>query len=190
MESQWPTFNLLNFFHRLTFWIGLESKCSNKWWKCLCRNIFRISHTQISDVYEWIVIMLLYNAHVNVEIGKSLRAIKNIYNYIVKVFDCVNVEEEIRWLTLLSRYVSTIWRLRKYLMHDSAIRHSVRVSNQQIFTLQKGNEWEAQLRAQLNCNHSSKSIKLLWMTGNIPIAMQYGNWQVRKRGGGNVLSKI
>ncbi|XP_063800227.1 uncharacterized protein LOC134968624 [Pseudophryne corroboree] len=74
---------------------------------------------------------LKYNAHINVEVCTSLYAIKYIYKYIFKGFDCANVvitpngQPEQQYNEIQNfidcRYVSppeAIWRLRESVMHD------------------------------------------------------------------------
>ena len=73
-------------------------------------------------------LLLKYNAHINVEVCTSLRAVKYIYKYIYKGFDCANLvlleghgqHDEIRNY-IDARYVSApeaMWRLLEFPMHD------------------------------------------------------------------------
>ena len=76
-------------------------------------------------------LMLKYNAHINVEVCTSLHAIKYIYKYIYKGFDCANIaitsdgQPELRYNEISNfidcRYVSApeaMWRLLESKMHD------------------------------------------------------------------------
>lgn len=74
---------------------------------------------------------LKFNAHINVEVCTTVKAVKYIYKYIFKGFDCANIaitsdgnqqlthDEVTNYINC--RYVSApeaIWRLREHKMHD------------------------------------------------------------------------
>ncbi|XP_063781211.1 uncharacterized protein LOC134929546 [Pseudophryne corroboree] len=159
---------------------------------------------------------LKYNAHINVEVCTSLAAIKYIYKYIFKGFDCANVaittngQPELRYNEISQfidcRYVSppeAIWRLRESLMHDrshAVIRLPVHLPNQQTIIFEQGNENEALLAAQtgrtkleswfdLNSNNPQAQ---QWLYSEIPQHYVYthGNWQERQRGGENIVARL
>ena len=159
---------------------------------------------------------LKYNVHINVEVCTSLRAIKYIYKYIFKGFDCANVaitsngEPELRYNEITNfincRYVSApeaIWRLRENPMHDrshSVMRLPVHLPNQQRVMFQEGHEEEALLRTQTEPTKLQSWFKLnendmnarQYLYTEIPhhYVFSKGNWQVRKRGGEKVVARM
>ncbi len=126
-----------------------------------------------SEANSWITAMLYhtahtwhslkYDAHINVEVCTSLQAIKYIYKYIFKGFDCVRVDitsegrRELRYNETTDfidcRYVSApeaMWRLLEFKMHDwshTVIRLPVHLPNEQIIRFGAGHEEEALLAA-------------------------------------------
>lgn len=107
---------------------------------------------------------LKYKAHINVEIKTSLLAVKYIYTYIFKGFDCANVaitsggEANLQYNEITNvidcRYVSApeaMWRLRESKMHDRShcvVRLPVHLPNRQQVYFEAGNEKEALVTAQ------------------------------------------
>ncbi|GBM09784.1 hypothetical protein AVEN_101822-1 [Araneus ventricosus] len=73
-------------------------------------------------------LLLKYNAHINVEVCTSLRAVKYIYKYIYKGFDCANMAlsaGQVQYNEIANyidaRYVSALeamWRLLGSHTHD------------------------------------------------------------------------
>ncbi|GBL87269.1 hypothetical protein AVEN_270534-1 [Araneus ventricosus] len=97
-------------------------------------------------------LLLKYNAHINVEVCTSLRAVKYIY----KGFDCANMvlsAGQVQYNEIANyidaRYVSApeaMWRLRESHMHDQShavMRLSLYLPNQKRFTRKDGHEEEA-----------------------------------------------
>ena len=159
---------------------------------------------------------LKYNAHINVEVCTSLHAIKYIYKYIFKGFDCANISirsdgnPELRYDELSNyiscRYVSApeaMWRLRESPMHDrshAVMRLNVHLPNQQTVVFEAGHEEEALLAAQtgktklerwFSLNENDEEARQ-WLYTDIPYHYTFtkGHWQQRKRGGNNVVSRM
>lgn len=170
---------------------------------------------------RWIVpyspyLSLKFNAHINVEVCTSLKAIKYIYKYIYKGFDCANViiradgQQQLNYDEITNfvncRYVSApeaIWRMRENKMHDrshSVMRLPIHLPNQQRITFEEGNEEEAIVAAQ------TRTTKLeSWFNLNSvdPTAQEYlyteipnhfvyvkNNWQRRLRGGEKIVPRM
>lgn len=109
---------------------------------------------------------LRYNAHINVEVCTSLHAVKYIYKYIYKGFDCANVaitavnQTEAQYNEITNfidcRYVSApeaMWRLLESKMHarsHTVTRLPVHLPNQQRLIFEEGHEAEALEEAQSN----------------------------------------
>src|SRR5277367_5278029 len=87
-------------------------------------------------------LLLKYDAHINVEVCTSLRAVKYIYKYIYKGFDCANLaitagqNPEVRHNEVANyidaRYVSApeaMWRLLESPMHDRSDRKRTRLNS-------------------------------------------------------------
>ena len=99
-----------------------------------------------------------YDCHINVEICSSIRAVKYIFKYIYKGYDCAQLEiiQENNEITqyLNGRYVSApeaVWRLLEFKMHDkshSIIRLPVHLEFQQPVYFEEGNEHAALQNAQ------------------------------------------
>ena len=159
-------------------------------------------------------LLLKYNAHINVEVCTSLRAIKYIYKYIYKGYDCANVcisvtenyvhNEIERFLD--SRYVSApeaMWRLLETKMHDRShaiIRLPVHLPNQQQITFLPGNEQRALQLAQqrktkltawfdLN-NQDPDACSLLY--SDIPYNYVFckNQWSKRQRGSAKIVPRM
>ena len=159
---------------------------------------------------------LKYNAHINVEVCTSSRAIKYIYKYIYKGFDCTNIvitagsQREMQYSKIQNyidaRYLSApeaMWRLLESLMHDrshTVMRLPVHLPNQQRIIFAAGREDETLLAAQtgrtkleswfhLNTNDADAN-KLLYT--DIPLHFVYvkGNWKQRKRGGQKIVVRM
>ncbi|GBN20108.1 hypothetical protein AVEN_30970-1 [Araneus ventricosus] len=101
-------------------------------------------------------LLLKYNAHINVEVCTSLRAVKYIYKYIYKGFDCANMvltAGQVQYNEIANyidaRYVSApeaMWRLLGSHMHDQShavMRLPVHHPNQKRVTFKDGHEEEA-----------------------------------------------
>lgn len=154
-------------------------------------------------------LLLKYDAHINVEICTSLRAVKYIYKYIFKGFDCANIaissvgQQELRINEISNfidaRYVSApeaMWRLLESPTHDrshTVMRLPVHLPNQQRIYFEAGQEQDALLAAasgrtklesyfQLN-NEDLNARQLLYV--EIPLHFVYGRgkWNNRQRGG-------
>src|ERR1700733_5422591 len=96
---------------------------------------------------------LKYNAHINVEVVTSVRAIKYIYKYIFKGYDCANIimtsegQPELCYSEISHfidcRYVAApeaMWRLRESPMHNrshTVIRLPVHLHNQHTVIFQE-----------------------------------------------------
>ena len=96
-----------------------------------------------------------YNAHINVEVCMTVRAVKYLYKYIYKGHDCASIEineridhDEIKTF-LDARYVSApeaLWRLFEYDMHDQSHhveRLPVHLPEYQTVFFQAGQEQQA-----------------------------------------------
>ncbi|GBM64243.1 hypothetical protein AVEN_167268-1 [Araneus ventricosus] len=101
-------------------------------------------------------LLLKYNAHINVEVCTSLRAVKYIYKYIYKGFDCANMvltAEQVQYNEIANYidawYVSApeaMWRLLGSHMHDrshAVMRLPVHLPNQKRVAFKDGHEGEA-----------------------------------------------
>lgn len=170
---------------------------------------------------QWIVpyspyLSLKYNAHINVEACTSLRAIKYIYKYIYKGFDCANIvvtadgHRQVKYDEISNfiscRYVSApeaIWRLRENKMHDrshTVMRLPVHLQNQQRVTFQEGHEEEAVAAADRGSTKLESWFRLNvadtnahdFLYTDIPYHYVYekGNWKKRQRGGGNIVARM
>lgn len=159
---------------------------------------------------------LKYNAHINVEVCTSLQAIKYIYKYIFKGFDCANIAittngpAELRYDEISNyidcRYVSApeaMWRLLEFKMHDrshSVTRLPVHLPNQQTVMFEAGHEEEALLAASSGCTMLESWFHLnrceldahQWLYTEVPQNYVYvrGKWQKRQRGGDKIVSRM
>ncbi|GBM30513.1 hypothetical protein AVEN_233300-1, partial [Araneus ventricosus] len=149
--------------------------------------------------------LLKYNTPINVEICTSLRAVKFIYTYIYKRFDCANmvlsaVQAQYNEIAnyIGARYVSApeaMWRLLGSHMHDrshAVMRLPVHLPSQKRVTFKDGHEEKAleaarsrqtMLESWFQLNQSHPDIQTLLNT-NIPYNYVYdrNNWKRRKRG--------
>jgi hypothetical protein len=161
-------------------------------------------------------LLLKYNAHINVEICTTLRAVKYIYKYIYKGFDCANMmitagenpqlrhDEVTNFIN--TRYVSApeaVWRLLESPMHDrshTVIRLPVHLPNQQRITFEAGQEEEAleasrtgmtKLEAWFKLNEDDVNARNLLYT-DIPYHYVYvkNKWQQRQRGANKVVARM
>lgn len=131
-------------------------------------------------------LLLKYNAHINTEVCTSLKAVKYIYKYVYKGFDCANivigsgdnetmVHDEIATF-LDARYVSApeaMWRLLEFPMHDrshAVIRLPVHLPNLQQIVFEEGNEKEALDQAAVR---STKLLAWFKLNQQDPYANQY-----------------
>lgn len=161
-------------------------------------------------------LLLKYNAHINVEVCTSLRAVKYIYKYIYKGFDCANMtitaadNPTLRYDEISNfinaRYVSApeaMWRLLESPMYDhshTVMRLPVHLPNQQRIMFETGREQEAleaaqtgktKLEAYLQLNTIDVNARNLLYT-EIPYHYVYlkNMWQQRQRGGNNVVARL
>ena len=115
-------------------------------------------HQTNADVVPYNPYLLLrYDAHINVEVCTSIRAVKYLYKYIHKGPDRARIEvhNEADEVTnyLDSRYVTSseaVWHIFRYSMHDKSHvvdRLPVHMPRQQIVLATAGDEREAYERA-------------------------------------------
>ncbi|GBN23043.1 hypothetical protein AVEN_125439-1 [Araneus ventricosus] len=158
-------------------------------------------------------LLLKYNAHINVEVCTSLRAVKYIYKYIYKGFDCVNmvltagqVQNNAIANYIDARYVSApeaMWGLLGSHMHDrshAVMRLPVHLPNQKRVTFKDGHEEEAleaarsrqtMLETWFQLNQSDPDAQTLLCT-EIPYNYVYdrNNWKRLKRGGNKIVVRM
>jgi hypothetical protein len=161
-------------------------------------------------------LLLKYNGHINDEVCTSLKAVKYIYKYIYKGFDCANIvmgngdnqriiHDEIATY-LDARYVSapeTMWWLLESPMHDrshAVIRLPVHLHQQQRITFKFGNEQEAINRAKSGSTKLTTWFKLnrddqtanQLMYIEIPLNHVYkrNSWIKRQRGRNNIVPRM
>ncbi|GBM13517.1 hypothetical protein AVEN_82788-1 [Araneus ventricosus] len=158
-------------------------------------------------------LLLKYNAHINVEVCTSLRAVKYIYKYIYKGFDCtymVLTAGQVQYNEIANyidaRYVSApeaMWRLLGSHMHDrshAVMRLPVHLLNQKRVTFKDGHEEEAleaarsrqtMLESWFQLNQSDPDAQTLLYT-DIPYNYVYdrNNWKRRKRGGNKIVARM
>lgn len=161
-------------------------------------------------------LLLKYNAHINVEICTSLKAVKYIYKYIYKGFDCANIgitSEGDRQLQhneitnyIDARYLSSpkaMWRLLEFNMHGRS--HSVQqlpvhLPNQQRLVFEEGREEDAvaaartkrtKLESWFELNRVDEEAQQLLYT-EIPYHYTYkdSKWQKRQRGGNSIVPRM
>jgi hypothetical protein len=149
-------------------------------------------------------LLMKYDAHINVEVCTSVRAVKYIYKYIYKGYDCANlvvsageVQQNEIANYIGARYVSApeaMWRLLECKMHDrshAVHRLPVHLPNQQKIVFTEGREEEAlqlarsgrtKLEAWFDLNKTDVDAKHILYT-DIPYDYVFvGNkWQKRKR---------
>lgn len=161
-------------------------------------------------------LLIKYNAHINVEVCTSLAAIKYIYKYIYKGFDCTNVAvtseggQQLQYDEISNfiscRYVcapEATWRILEYKMHDrshTVQRLPVHLPNQQRLYFEEGNEEEAILAAHSKLTKLESFFKLnetdelgrQLLYAEMPYNYVYkqNKWQRRQRGANNVVSRI
>lgn len=161
-------------------------------------------------------LLLIYNAHINVEVCTSLTAVKCIYKYIFKGFDCANIavisdgNQQLKYDEITNflncRYVSApeaVWRLRESKMHDrshAVQRLPVHLPNQQLIYFDEGHEEEAILAAQSKLTKLEDFFKLNEADENahnmlytdLPLHYVYvkNQWQRRQRGANKVVSRM
>ncbi|GBN27771.1 hypothetical protein AVEN_31077-1 [Araneus ventricosus] len=158
-------------------------------------------------------LLLKYNAHINVEVCTSLSAVKYVYKYINKGFDCTNmvltagqVQDNEIANYIDARYVSApeaMWRLLGSYMHDrshAVMRLPVHLRNQKRVTFKDGHEEEAleaarsrqtMLESWFQLNQSDPDAQTLLYTD---ISYNYvydrNNWKRRKRGGNKIVARM
>lgn len=150
---------------------------------------------------------LKFNSHINVEVCTSIKAVKYIYKYIFKGFDCTNVAitsegQHVKYDEVTNyincRYVSApeaIWRLRENKMHDKShtvMRLPIHLPGQQRITFEEGHEEEAILAAQTKFTKLEAFFKLnetdpsahQYLYIEIPLHYVYiqNEWKHRQRG--------
>ncbi|GBM73817.1 hypothetical protein AVEN_80246-1 [Araneus ventricosus] len=158
-------------------------------------------------------LLLKYNAHFNVEVCTSLRAVKYIYKYIYKGVDCANMvltAGQVQYNEIANyidaMYVSApeaMWRLLGSHMHDRShalMRLPVHLLNQKRVTCKDGHEEEAleaarsrqmMIESWFKLNQSDPDDQTLLYT-DIPYNYVYDriNWKRRKRGGNKILARM
>src|SRR5277367_1607241 len=161
-------------------------------------------------------LLLKYDAHINVEVCTSLRAVKYIYKYIYKGFDCANLaitagqNPEIRHNEVANyidaRYVSApeaMWRLLESPMHDrshAVLRLPVHLPNQQCIVFREGHEEEAleaartgrtKLESWFELNKNDTDARSI-LYADIPHDYVYvkNKWQRRQRGGNKIIPRM
>ena len=116
-----------------------------------------------------------YNCHINAEACQSVHAIKYIFKYIYKGYDCAKVvfqeghdniiHDEIKQY-LDARYVSApeaMWRLLENSMHErshAVIRLAIHLPDEQLVYFQEGDEETAVSRAHDRQTHLTALFKL------------------------------
>lgn len=161
-------------------------------------------------------LLLKYNAHINVEVCTSVKAVKYIYKYIFKGYDCSNVaitsdgNRQLKYDEVTNfincRYVSApeaVWRIRENKMHDrshTVIRLPVHLPGHQRITFEEGREEEALLEAQTKMTKLEAYFKLNqndhnareYLYAEIPKHYTYGRveWKLRKIGSNKVVSRM
>ena len=111
-------------------------------------------------------LILKYNAHINVEICSSIRAVKYLYKYVYKGHDRANVriENEID-LFMDCRYLSApeaCWRLFQFDMHDKShtvMRMQIHLPNEQTVYFEPGHE-------EVAINRAHPSMLMQWFVLN------------------------
>ena len=153
-------------------------------------------------------LLLKYNAHINTEVCTSLKAVKYIYKYVYKGYDCANVVvgtgDDVKLIRdeiatyLNARYVSApeaMWRMLEFPMHDrshAVIRLPVHLPNQQQIIFEQGNEqealdqagnWGTKLLAWFKLNQDNPDANQYYYT-EIPkyYVFQRTEWKRRQRG--------
>ncbi|XP_021964945.1 uncharacterized protein LOC110860200 [Folsomia candida] len=161
-------------------------------------------------------LLLKYNAHINIEVCTSLLAVKYIYKYIYKGFDCASIaitsegQPQLRYNEIDNyingRYLSApeaMWRLLEFKMHDrshAVMKLPFHLPNQQRIRFEEGREEEALLAAQTG---RTKLESWFHLNTNDPDAQQFlyteiplnyvyvkGNWQKRQRGGNKFVVRM
>lgn len=161
------------------------------------------------------LLLLKYNSHINLEVCTSVVAIKYIYKYLYKGFDCANItitsdgnqqltyDEVTNYINC--RYVSApeaIWRLRENKMHDRShalYRLPVHLPNQQNVVFEEGNEEEAASLAETGRTKLEKFFELNtsdetareFVYTDIPYHYVFNrNWNKRQRGENKIVARM
>lgn len=160
-----------------------------------------------------------YKCNINVESCQSVKAIKYIFKYIYKGYDCAtvvfsdadgqgnDVHDEINQF-LNTRYVSApeaMWRLLENSIHDrshAVIRLAIHMPDEQLVYFQAGEEETAASGAYNRRTHLTAWFKLntfdenarQYLYTDIPYHHVYNvrttDWQIRKRGGHKVVPRM
>ena len=161
-------------------------------------------------------LLLKYDAHINVEACTSLHAVKYIYKYIYKGFDCADMvittgqNQQLQYNEVSNyidaRYVSApeaMWRLLEHKMHDrshAVMRLPVHLPNQQRIFFQAGHEQEAlnaastgttKLEAWFRLNLNDENARSL-LYSDIPYQYVFNRnmWQLRQRRASSIVSRM
>ncbi|XP_021953572.1 uncharacterized protein LOC110850450 [Folsomia candida] len=152
-------------------------------------------------------LLLKYNAHINVEVCTSLLAVKHIYKYIYKGFDCACIritsdgQQQLQYNEIDNyingRYLSApeaIWRLLEFKMHDrshAVMKLPFHLPNQQRIQFEEGREEEALMAAEAGRTkleswfhlNSTDHDAQQYLYTEIPHHYVYvkGNWEKRQR---------
>lgn len=150
-----------------------------------------------------------YNAHINVEICTSIRAVIYIYKYIYKGYDCAEMQltnrNEIHSY-INCRYISAteaMWRIHEYKMHNrshTVTRLPVHLPDQQYIVFNPDNAEEVlneaqgrqtKLEAYFALNAESTDARERYYT-EIPTYYVFKNskWNLRQRGGEKIVSRM
>ena len=157
-----------------------------------------------------------FDAHINVEICTSLKAVKYIYKYIYKGFDCANLavysgevpaqgKDEITHF-VSGRYVSPVeaaWRIFEFPMHDrshAVYRLPIHLPNRQLVVFEEGQEELALDSANIRGTALTKYFELnrndadarSFLYTEIPFHYVYekGEWRKRKQGGNKIVPRM
>ncbi|XP_057310488.1 uncharacterized protein LOC130648452 [Hydractinia symbiolongicarpus] len=155
-----------------------------------------------------------YNAHINIEACMTVKAVKYLYKYIYKGFDCANIQINERLdhdevTTFLdARYVSSpeaCWRLFAYNLHDQShviFRLALHLPNYERVYFREGDEAAAVERAENRLSHLTAWFLLnqqnananMYLYTDIPYHFVFdksqNKWKVRRRGGGKIISRM
>jgi len=133
----------------------------------IMKNGFRLDNRHVVPYCKYLT--LKYNAHINVEVCSSIKAIKYVFKYVFKGHDCANVLStevdphslnEVREYTK-TRYVSapeSMWRLNKFDICENSrtvVRLDIHLEDQQNVNI-PGHAAEADIERALESSYESK----------------------------------